>query len=260
MCFPFSAHPPIPAITGAAVEYRDLALQSADGTKFPAFAANSGSPSGLGIVVMPDVRGLFRFYEELALRFAERGINAVAIDYFGRTAGTGKRDADFPWQEHVAQTTQPQVGQDVGAAVAYLRSPEGGSCRHIFTAGFCFGGSSSWNQAANGHGLTGAIGFYGQPATPGRDGSPSVINRVPQFACPVLGLMGGDDAYITAEHIQQFDAALTKAGVEHELITYEGAPHSFFDRTYEEHAEASADAWRRIQEFIAEKSAQVANA
>ena len=42
------------------------------------------------MVILPDVRGLYRFYEELALRFAERGIAAVAFDYFGRTGGRGK--------------------------------------------------------------------------------------------------------------------------------------------------------------------------
>jgi carboxymethylenebutenolidase len=47
-----------------------------------------------------------------------------------------------------------------------------------------------------------------------------------------------------------FDEALTKAGVEHELVTYDGAPHSFFDRRQKEFAEASEDAWRRVIEFI----------
>src|SRR5487761_2178964 len=82
MCFPFDAHPPIAAIAGAAVDSEDLVLQSADGTKFAAFAARAAQPGGAGMVVLPDVRGLFAFYEELALRFAEQGINSVAIDYF----------------------------------------------------------------------------------------------------------------------------------------------------------------------------------
>ncbi len=77
-----------------------------DGTRFAAFAATPDEAKGIGVVVLPDVRGLYRFYEELALRFAERGYTAVAIDYFGRTAGVAKRDDDFPFMEHVAQTTR----------------------------------------------------------------------------------------------------------------------------------------------------------
>ena len=62
--------------------------------------------AGVGVVILPDVRGLYRFYEELALRFAERGYAAVAFDYFGRTAGAEKRDDDFEYMPHVRQTTR----------------------------------------------------------------------------------------------------------------------------------------------------------
>jgi carboxymethylenebutenolidase len=67
---------------------------------------------------------------------------------------------------------------------------------------------------------------------------------------PVLALQGGADAHITAEHNDAFDHALTEAGVEHEVIAYPGAPHSFFDRKQEEFADASEDAWNRTLEFI----------
>ena len=67
---------------------------------------------------------------------------------------------------------------------------------------------------------------------------------------PILALQAGDDQNITAEDNEAFDEALTKAGVEHEVVTYEGAPHSFFDRKQEDFAEASADAWQRTLEFI----------
>ena len=202
----------------------------------------------MGIVVLPDVRGLYRFYEELALRFAEENINAIAIDYFGRTAGVGKRDESFPFMDHVMQTRAENIRADVAAAVAYLR--DGGSTS-LFTVGFCFGGSNSWLQAAGGHGLNGVIGFYGRPG-PGRDGSPGPAARAAEFECPVLAMMGGADQGIPPEQVDEFDAALSTAGVEHEVVVYPGAPHSFFDRLYEEHAEASADAWQRALAFIRE--------
>ncbi len=145
-----------------------------------------------GVVILPDVRGLYRFYEELTLRFAERGHAAVAIDYFGRTAGLGKRDDDFEYMPHVEQTTQRGIQSDVAAAVGYLRSPEGGACTAIFTVGFCFGGRNSWLAAAGDHGLAGAIGFYGRPGA-GRDGSPGPSARAEELAAPLLALMGGDD-------------------------------------------------------------------
>ena len=62
--------------------------------------------------------------------------------------------------------------------------------------------------------------------------------------------MGGADQGIPREDAEAFDEALDSAGVEHELVIYDGAPHSFFDRKQEEFAEASEDAWRRTLEFV----------
>src|SRR5207248_9770231 len=133
--------PPLPPIAGGAADSEDLVLTASDGTNLAALVARAAQPTGAGIVVMPDVRGLFHFYEELALRFAEQGVNAVAIDYFGRTAGVDKRDADFPFMDHIPKTRAATIAQDVAAAVEYLRSPAGGACRAVFTVGFCFGGA-----------------------------------------------------------------------------------------------------------------------
>ena len=257
MCFELDSLPPVPAISGAAVSYDDLVLEAADGTRFAAFAASPDDPTGNGVVVIPDVRGLYRFYEELALRFAERGLAAVAIDFFGRTAGVGKRDDDFPYSDHVQQTTPEGIQADVAAAVAYLRSPAGGSCLAVFTVGFCFGGRNSWLAAAGGHGLAGAIGFYGNPGE--RNGVPGPTQRAAELAAPILALQAGDDANITAAHNADFDRALEAAGVEHQLVTYDGAPHSFFDRKQEAFADASDDAWRRVLAFVKRHGARSAH-
>jgi carboxymethylenebutenolidase len=245
MCFELDSEPPIPVISGAAISHDDFTLESADGTRFTAFAAHPDEPSDTGVVILPDVRGLYHFYEELALRFAERGYEAVSIDYFGRTAGTEKRDDDFEYMPHVEQTTPEGVQADIRAGVEYLR--ERGTSL-IFTVGFCFGGRNSWLAAAGGHGLSGAVGFYGMPAE--RGGTPGATERASELEAPILALQAGDDQNITAEHNAAFEQALAAAGVEHELVTYEGAPHSFFDRKQSEFADASEDAWRRTLEFI----------
>ena len=245
MCFELDSSPPIPIIRGAALSHEDLVLEGRDGNRFAAFGAYPDQATGIGIVVLPDVRGLYRFYEELALRFAERGYTAIAFDYFGRTAGVEKRDGDFEYMEHVKQTTTEGVQSDVAAVVAQLRE----TCSVIFTVGFCFGGRNSWLASAGGHVLAGAIGFYGRPG-PANDGTPGPIQRAGEMRAPVLALQGGDDPGIPVEDSQAFDRALSEAGVEHEVVIYEGAPHSFFDRKYTEFAEASADAWKRVQAFV----------
>ena len=249
MCFDNDSSPPIAPIYGASVSHDDLVLDATDGNRLAAFAASPDEPGSVGVAILPDVRGLYRFYEELALRFAERGYRAVAIDYFGRTAGVSKRGDDFEYMPHVEQTTQAGIQGDVAAAVAYLRSPRGGSCSAVFTVGFCFGGRNSWLAAAGGHGLAGAIGFYGRPG-PGRDGSPGPLERAGDLQAPILGLMGGDDPTIPVDDVNAFDEALDTAGVEHEVVIYPGAPHSFFDRKFAEFAAESEDAWQRVLAFL----------
>jgi carboxymethylenebutenolidase len=251
VCFDRDSLPPIPAISGAAVSHDDLVLEARDGNRLAAFAATPDDPGRTGIVILPDIRGLYRFYEELALRLAERGHAAVAIDYFGRTAGVAKRDDGFEWQPHVQQTTADGVQADVAAGVARLRDAGHDA---IFTVGFCFGGRHSWLAAAGGHGLAGAIGFYGRPG-PGQDGSPGPAQRAAELEAPVLGLMGGADEGIPVEQVTAFEQALAGAGVEHELVVYDGAPHSFFDRKQEQFADASADAWSRVLAFVEQHSA-----
>ncbi len=245
MCFDLDSAPPIPVIAGAAVSHDDLTLTAADGNTFAAFLATPDEQARAGVVILPDVRGLYRFYEELALRFAERGIAALALDYFGRTAGPEKRDDDFEYMPHVEQTTDDGVQADTRAAVEHLR---GLGIEPVFTVGFCFGGRASWVAAASGHGLAGAVGFYGSPTR--ERGGPSVVQRAAQVEAPILALQAGDDQNITADDNAELDRALNDAGVEHEVVTYDGAPHSFFDRKQEAFADASDDAWRRTLAFV----------
>jgi carboxymethylenebutenolidase len=239
MCFDLDSTPPIPVIRGAAVSHQELTLAASDGNRFAAFAAAPDEPTDIGVVILPDVRGLYRFYEELALRFAERGIAAVAFDYFGRTAGVERRGEDFEYRPHVDQTTPQGVQADVAASIAYLR--EHGE-RKIFTVGFCFGGRHSWLAAADQEGLAGAVGFYGRPA--------DATARAAELKAPILALQAGDDQNITAEDNAAFESALSDAGVEHELVTYDGAPHSFFDRKQADFQSASDDAWAKTLAFI----------
>ena len=244
MCFDHDSEPPI-AAGERSIRSREFTLVAEDGNEFSAYEAVGHDPSPVGVVVLPDVRGLFRFYKDLADRFAAAGHDSVAIDYFGRTAGLGERSNDWDFWPHVRATTQEGVRADVAAAVARLR--ETAPDRAIFTVGFCFGGSNSWHQAASGHGLAGAVGFYGRPR---RDEGIAPIDRVDDMTCPILALMGGDDPGIPQDMVDDFAAALEAARVEHEVVVYPGAPHSFFDRKYEDFAGESADAWRRVLDFI----------
>jgi carboxymethylenebutenolidase len=250
MCFDDDARPPPPPIRGGAIDARDLRLKSGDGTEFAAYAARAERPSGAGIVILPDVRGLSPYYEELTLRFAEAGVHAVAIDFYARTAGAEKRPAGFEYEPHVLQLDAASVDADVAAAVDELRSDEGGAPERLYTVGFCIGGRISLLQARSGLGLSGVIGLYPWPVGPHRSGLPAPADEAPRFGCPALVIYGGADAGIPAEARDEFERALEASGVEHRTIVYEEAPHSFFDRKADEFADASDGAWREMLEFM----------
>jgi len=256
MCFAFDALPPDlppdlarrPMAGGAGAEA--LELTSADGTRFSAALAVAPDAKGPAVVILPDVRGLYRFYVELAERFAQAGHHAIAIDYFGRTAGLGTREEEFDFWPHVRSTKVEQVQDDLAAALGALRERTGVTT--VVSVGFCFGGSQSFLAATSDVlALDGVVGFYG-----GLDGSrvgmPSPPDHVADMRCPVLGLFGGADKNIPVAQVKTFEQGLSEAGVPHEITIYPGAPHSFFDRSYSQHAEACEDAWRRVLGFLAQ--------
>lgn len=248
MCFDYDALPPAPAGVGPLAGGRQVILTAGDGTRLLAWHAPAAAPSGAAVVILPDVRGLFAFYQRLAETFAAIGVDAVAVDYFGRTAGTGPRGADFDFMAHVAQTTPDGVAADAAAGIEYLRSV--GEPRAIFTVGFCFGGTNSFLLGTRGGlGLAGVVGFYGA-MKPRTEGGPTPITEAPRTQVPVLGLFGGADPAIPPDKIAEYEAGLAEAGVEYAIHAYPGAPHSFFDRGYADYAAECADAWQRMREFI----------
>src|SRR5947209_7063677 len=116
MCFSDDARPPLPpSVGGAAADHGDLRLTAEDGNRFMAYHARAAHPSGAGMVVLPDVRGLHPFYKELAIRFAEAGVDAVAMDYFGRTAADDDRGESFDWKPQVEKTSPDTIARDVQA-------------------------------------------------------------------------------------------------------------------------------------------------
>jgi carboxymethylenebutenolidase len=250
MCFDLDSRPPIVPIAGGALDSAELTLEAKDGNRFRAFLARAAEMSGAGIVILPDVRGLHPYYEELALRFAENGVDALAIDYFGRTAGPTRRGDDFEHMPHVEQTTWAGLSADIRAAADHLLMHDERRVEALFTTGFCYGGRLAFLSATLGLELAGSIGFYGVPVGPGRADIPAPADLAGEMRNPILGLFGAADGAIGPEKIEAFERALTAADVPHRLVAYDGAPHSFFDRKADEFAEASRQAWEETLTFI----------
>jgi carboxymethylenebutenolidase len=241
MCHDHESRPPAPPRTGDVAERGVLTLTAADGTEFSAAYAAPAQTPRVGVVVLPDIRGLHPYYVALAERFAEAGLAAVAIDWFGRTAGlaedAGTRGPDFDWQSHIPKTTPEGIDADITAAIGYLRERAGHDLP-VVTVGFCFGGSHSWRQAGGELDLAGCAGFYGKPSMVGEAAGRAHLPTV-------MVIAGADAATPVADQLQLADS-MRAAGAEVDAAVYDGAPHSFFDRAHGEWADACRDAWEHV--------------
>src|SRR3954470_18743530 len=241
MCHDHDSRPPAPPRTGDVAERGVLTLNSADGTEFSAAYAAPAEEARVGVVVLPDIRGLHPYYVALAERFAEAGAATVAIDYFGRTAGvcdeSGTRPEDFDWKTHIPQTTEEGIDGDITAPIEDLRGPTRADLP-VLAGGFCFGASHSWRQSGGRLDLAGCAGFYGKPSVVGEAAGRAHLPTVMLIA-------RADAATPVAEQLRLADT-MRSAGAEVDAVVYDSAPHSFFDRAFGEWAEACRDAWEHV--------------
>lgn len=258
MCYDSDAVPPSPGAPITTTTSARLLLTAADGAPCAAFRSLPAEPNGPGVLVLPDNRGLSTFYEQLTMRLAEQGLPALAIDYFGRSAGPAYSDRPAEFAElpnlmtHLRALTRDGLYADFDAGIAQLRGPEGGGCRRVISLGFCMGGRFAFQTAHHRFGLAGAIGLYGFPDE--LNGAPGPIQLAPELTAPILGLFAGADEGIPASMVAAFDDALAAAGNRREILTYPGATHGFFEADPGSFAAECADVWRRVLGFAREPS------
>ena len=146
-----------------------------------------------------------------------------------------------------------RVLADLDAAYALLQGMEKVDGERIGIVGHCWGGRVAWLGACHNPDYRAAAVLYG-----GRikiamgEGSVPPIELADRIACPVLGIFGNDDRNPSPEDVDDLDAALTAAGVEHAFHRYDGAGHGFQDFMNEERyrKEASDDAWDKLLAFF----------
>jgi carboxymethylenebutenolidase len=184
------------------------------------------------VLVIHENRGLTDWVRTVADRLAENGYIAIAPDLLSGSAPNGGRTSDFPTQdaarEAISKLPAAQVAADLQNTARYIRTLPAASGRLVI-AGFCWGGSQTWNAANAIDDVSSAFVFYGT--------GPSTDVRVIGIEAPVYGFYGGDDARVNAT-IETTQQLMAKHGRRFEPVIYPGAGHAFM-RLGEE-ADASA--------------------
>src|SRR5205823_2001748 len=153
--------------------------------RFNAYLTQPHTPARALMLIYPDVRGLHQFYKDLALRYAELGIAALAMDYFGRSAGLTSRAENFEYMPHVGQLTLPGVIADARASLDHLRAAAGQD-KPCFLVGFCMGGGLVIQTATEGLGLTGGFPFYAGLSRAPAGAKGTALEVAPTVKVPLL--------------------------------------------------------------------------
>ncbi len=191
----------------------------------PYFCARPRAASAAGVLLFMEGNGMSPQLLRVAQRFAAEGYHVIAPDVFHRFGGS---DPDRAMAErHIFKMTDDEVLADMRECVGTLRDF---GCTRIGATGFCMGGRLSYLAAVNGL-VDCAAPFYGVN-----------MSQLPAPTCPVAISMGGLDQYVPADDLA---ALVTRHGAD--LVVYPDADHGFFrDGSPAFHADAAADAWRRV--------------
>jgi carboxymethylenebutenolidase len=205
------------------------------------------------IVLIPDVRGLYEHYRDVARRFADEGALTLAVDLYSREGAPNLPDmaAVFRW---ISELPDPRVLADLSAAVDYLATRSDVRARAIAITGFCMGGQYALMAACSIPRLAACVSWYGmlRYAQTNERKPESPLAMAPRLGCPYLGLFGEEDGVIPLPDVEELRGILTRAGKRFEIKTYPGAGHAFFNDTRADayRPEAAADAWRRCVAFF----------
>ncbi|MEZ5235560.1 MAG: dienelactone hydrolase family protein [Acidimicrobiales bacterium] len=182
--------------------------------------ATAEQPKG-AVLLIHENRGLTQHFKDLPGRFAAAGYTALSIDLLSRQGGTEAIGDEGAVTAALGQAAQADLTADAKAGLDELGKRATG---HTLAAvGFCFGGGQVWSLLAAGEPrLHAAAPFYG-PGPQGADfsGSPNAA---------VLGVYAENDSRVNASR-DAMGAALTAAGLTHELRTFPGVDHAFFNDT-----------------------------
>jgi carboxymethylenebutenolidase len=201
-----------------------------------------------GIIVLQDAYGVNDQLREIARRFAESGVTAIAPELFHRTGdgivGAYTEPDDALRRRSKDQLTREGQLADASAAYEWLLTECGVVTDRIAAIGFCLGGRVAFlaNAALP---LRAAISFYG-----GRI-APDLLDCAPRQHGELLMVWGGQDAHIPPKQRRSVEDALTEAGSRHQQVVFSQAKHAFFGHRHPDYSpEAAARAWPMVLEFL----------
>lgn len=212
-----------------------ITLARPDGGQVSAYMSGDDHARA-GVIVLQEWWGLNDHIKAIADRFEAEGFNALAPDLFH---GRVTKDADEASHMMNGLDFQGAVREDIAAARDYLRDRS----LSVAVMGFCMGGALTIASAVRLQGFSAAVCFYGVP--------PKAFADPKDIAIPFQGHFGTKDDWVTPDVVADLTAAMTAAGNQPEIYSYD-ADHAFFNATRPEVyvPEVAEEAWQRTVRFL----------
>ena len=218
---------------------RDLHITSEDG-EYAAYLATPAAGTGPGIIVLQEWWGLVPQIKDVCDRLARSGFVALAPDLYRGESTTDPDEAGRLMMELEID----RAGRDLVHAVDALRREPATDGSRVGCIGFCMGGKLALYAACLRPEIGAVVDCYGV--------HPNVSLDLAACKAKILGIFAEHDEFISAEDVKRLEEALSEAGVEAAIRTFEGVQHAFLNEARADvfDAEASAEAWRNIETFF----------
>jgi carboxymethylenebutenolidase len=183
------------------------------------------------VLVVSEIFGVHEHIADITRRLAKQGYFAVAPELFVRQ-GDAKAISDIPTLlgTIISKVPDAQVMGDLDATLAWAKG-NGGDTAKLGITGFCWGGRQTWLFNAHSPAVKAAVAWYGPLVGTANALQPKYpVELTAQLHGPTLGLYGGADTGLTAEHVRKMKDALAAgdaAAQKSEIIVYPDTPHAF---------------------------------
>lgn len=218
---------------------RELQIESEDGS-FGAYVATPANGQGPGLVVLQEWWGLVPQIRDVCDRLARSGFVALAPDLYRGESTTDPDEAG----RLMMNLEIERAGRDLGAAVDALRRQPETNGSKVGCIGFCMGGQLALYAACLQPEIAAVVDCYGV--------HPNVALDFSTCRARILGVFAENDEFISSADVARLDEALSGAGLDAKLLTYDGVQHAFLNDARPDvfDAERAAQAWRDIETFL----------
>lgn len=214
-----------------------------DGNEYEGYYSSASKDAPL-VFMVHDWDGITDYEIKRTKMLNDLGYSVFAVDLYGK----GIRPTELADKKALTKslyTNRDEMRKRLNAGLEEAKKL-GANVSNALGMGYCFGGSAILEMARSGTNLKAFVPFHGGLATPEGQDYKNTKGKIVVFH-------GSADTSVKFEEFASLVMELEKTGLNHEMITYSGAPHAFTvfgAKSYREDADKKS--WKRFTEVLEE--------